>query len=97
MASTLATFANDHSCQNLAKRIECILSSLTQPPTCTEDHCGLLLYSFIYKSRLERVLKKNVKIEKVPRDVNSSDSLPHYWNAVDAKSHFTRVEFEVCG
>ena len=45
----------------------------------------------------ERVLKKNVKIEKVPRDQNSSDSLTHYWSAVDAKGHFARVGFEVCG
>ena len=45
----------------------------------------------------ERVLKKSVKIEKIPREQNSSDSLTHYWSCVDAKLHFARVGFEMCG
>ena len=45
----------------------------------------------------EQVLKKSVKIDKIPREQNSSDSLTHYWSYVDAKLHFTRVGFEMCG
>ena len=45
----------------------------------------------------ERVLKKYVKIEKIPREQNSSDSLTHYWSAADANNHFSRVGFEVGG
>ena len=43
----------------------------------------------------ERVLHKSVKIEKVPREVNSSDSLTHYWSAVDGAKHFSRVGFVI--
>ena len=45
----------------------------------------------------EQVLKKFVKIDKVPREKNSSDSLTHYWSYVDAKIHFERVGFEMFG
>ena len=45
----------------------------------------------------ERVLQKALRIDKVPREVNSSDSLTHYWSAVDGVRHFARVGFEISG
>ena len=42
----------------------------------------------------ERVQNKQVKIDKIPREINSADSLTHYWSSVDGVAHFSRVGVE---
>ena len=39
----------------------------------------------------QKVMDKTVNIRKVPRENNPSDSLTHYWSAVDATKHFMKV------
>ena len=36
----------------------------------------------------EYVENKTVKVSKVPREHNCSDTLTHHWNAVDGRRHF---------
>ena len=36
----------------------------------------------------QKVSEKKVLIVKVPREVNPSDALTHYWSRIDGEKHF---------
>ena len=37
------------------------------------------------------VSSKSVTVEKVPRELNLFDCLPHHWSAVDGHKHFRKI------
>ena len=39
----------------------------------------------------EKVLEKTVVVKKIPREINPSDALTHYWSYVDAVNHFKKI------
>ena len=43
----------------------------------------------------EKVLQKEIKMNKIPRAINPSDCLTHYWTAKEALLHFPKLSVGV--